>query len=207
MVQCTQACEGIVCDRFTGQIPRCMVFQFKDRDISARGVAVVGLNPGKSREAEQSHYLRSDCSYESVVSWIIENGLQRRFYSRLSDLVTAMGLRGPILWTELAKCECASGVVEPPLQTFRMCVGKYLFRELQVIPSDWPLIGVGKEAFRALAYLFSDRTVIGIPHPTGSYGNQFHGLLDGNNIHSSHRSVVADCLDTPGRVCWLTAGL
>ncbi len=46
-------------------------------------------------------------------------------------------------------------------------------RELHAVPPDWPVIGVGAEAYKALAYLEPSRTVLGVPHPTGSWGRFF----------------------------------
>jgi hypothetical protein len=48
---------------------------------------------------------------------------------------------------------------------------KIFNKELEVIPSDWPLIAVGKETFKVLAYLYPTHVIIGVPHPTGSYGH------------------------------------
>ena len=94
-----------------------------------------------------------------------------RTTSVCAKLVHALELKGPVLWTELVKCQSEPEVKELPVQTLRTCSGEFLRRELERLPENWPLFGVGWEAYKALAYLFSARTVIGVPHPTGSYGH------------------------------------
>ena len=164
LVTCTRDCEGVSCNRKPGQIPRCL---FLERGGSAKGGAiVVGVNPGRATEKERNYYVVRHSTYAATVEWF-ENegnthGREHPYYVHLRHLLRAIGLGGPIVWTELAKCESAKGVASVPLQTFRRCSGSFLQREL-AIPQiqKWPLFGVGLEAFKALAYLFPRRTVIG----------------------------------------------
>ena len=43
-------------------------------------------------------------------------------------------------------------------------------------------MAIGLEAYRATAYMFPERIVISTPHPTGSFGRQFHRLLDTESL-------------------------
>jgi hypothetical protein len=210
LVACDRSCQGIVCSRATGQIPRCLFLDADDRQ-GARGAAVVGLNPGATTTTERAHYLTHRCSYQSVMNWFFEAGLSHRYgrnhryYKRLRKLVDALGLNGPILWTELVKCETDPNFNGPPLQTFRTCTGEFLQRELGQLPDGWPLFGVGREAYKWLAYQFTKRTVIGVPHPTGSYG-QFcgpFGLFENDSLCEAVASEVRTALSGKGQALWL----
>lgn len=207
LVLCDQPCEGIVCNRKTGQIPRCMYFETENRS-GGLGAAVVGLNPGPASEVERKFYDQKGCSYASVVSWMRGDGgahfgIRHRYYHRLKDLLGGLDLHGPILWTELAKCESAEKGKLPPLSTFRNCMNSFLQGEIEAIPPDWPLFGVGREAFTALAYRFVNRIVIGVPHPTGSRGG-FRNLFDTErNLRHEVQQVAKKAFESTGAV-WLT---
>lgn len=94
------------------------------------------------------------------------------YLQRCRLVIDLLRLSGPILWSSLAKCENPEGIAGlPPLQTLRHCAQRYLRRELAAIPEDWVVLGIGWEAYRALAYLAPGRVIIGIPHPTGAAPN------------------------------------
>lgn len=110
-------------------------------------------------------------------------------------LVDQIDLRGPMLWTELAKCESTKDVRGVPLATLRTCAGRYLKREIDVLPDSWPLIAVGGEAFKALAYLHPNRVIIGVPHPTGSHGH-FARLFPDRQLLPHVRSLVGERMES-----------
>jgi hypothetical protein len=162
-------CEGIYRDQSAGVLPRCLILE--RRDEHGRGCLVTGINPGRSSDAEPAYYHRHGTSYDAVVAYWHERVRGIRYYARLRRLVDQIGLSGPILWSDLAKCENApsvDGLI--PLETLRRCNGRFLHRELAVLPAEWPILGVDLEAYKALAYMVPDRTVLGVPHPTGSRG-------------------------------------
>jgi hypothetical protein len=206
LVACRRACGGVVCRLDTGQLPRCLFLETEHRS-GARGAAIVGLNPGRSSHDERNYYLAHGCTYDATVSWFQKHGPSHPYYRHLRKLADALGLTGPILWTELAKCESAPGVKGPPLQTFRNCTRAFLQRELEVVPDEWPLLGVGAEAYKALAYRFPNRTVLGVPHPTGSRGH-FHALFKSKNGHLRKAAAMqgASALGRKGASVWLTIG-
>lgn len=172
LVKCSINCNGITNKPNLGVIPRCLFYEDKNRTES-KGCVVVGINPGKSikNKTELNFYKKNGISYSTICNFWIEHGNKYGYYSYLRDFIKCAGYTGPILWTELAKCETDKNLKFPPLQTFRICTSKYLNKELKLIPSDWPLLAVGREAHKALSYLYPKRQVIGIPHPTSSRGH------------------------------------
>ncbi|MEW5784407.1 MAG: hypothetical protein AB1767_04890 [Bacillota bacterium] len=104
----------------------------------------------------------------------------------------------------MAKCETAPGKKSLPLQALRYCGARFLYRELDVIPADWVIIAVGREAYKALAYLMPARTILGCPHPTGSHGH-FNNLFKGDTLVPEAREIVEVCLESKEPVAaWLT---
>lgn len=198
LVACTLTCEGTQRDPEHGIIPRCLVLETDGR-ANGPGVAVVGLNPGRSSEREQRFYQKNGICYQSVLDFWGESARPAKnvaYYRRLRNLMDDLGLTGPILWTELVKCESPRGE-HPPLQTCRTCMDNFLARELEEIP-DWSLVGVGREAFTALAYRYPTRTVLGVPYPTGSYGH-FPDPRKAFNIEKA----VAQLQNGQGQAIWL----
>lgn len=117
-----------------------------------------------------------------------------KYYNSLRKLVNELGFTGPILWTELVKCESETPGELPPLQTFRDCTKIFLTEELKLIPENCPLIAVGKQVYNALAYRYPSRIVIGVPLPTGSYGH-FPKLFDNSG-------KVVQTINPPFRELW-----
>lgn len=206
MVACKYQCSGIALDLRRGILPRCLILETKDRE-DGKGSVIVGINPGRSKPDEQKFYRSNGQTYEQVIAYWHEHiGYYHRYYARLRALVNELGFNGPILWTELVKCENASAVSGlPPLQTFRTCTQTYLQKELQSVPNDWPLIAVGNESYKALAYIFASRAVIGIPHPTGSYGH-YASLFDTKErLLPKVKTLTKDIVNGEGRkAVWLT---
>ncbi len=203
MVSCGLSCAGIHRDQRIGSLPRCLVLETSGRPSSA-GSAIVGINPGRATQKERDFYLARGGSYDAVVEWFKIVGVRHRYYTGLRKLVDQIGLSGPILWSELAKCEnapLATGLL--PLQTLRRCSGLYLQRELAAIPPSWPIFAVGGEAFRALAYLHPERIVIGAPHPTGAYGH-FARLFDAGSLKAAVRAQFEEAVSSSlPDVVWL----
>lgn len=178
LVNCQNCCKDIVNDPHKGVIPRCLYLEYEKR--RGRGSIVVGLNPGRSDEKERNYYKEKGTTYNAVKDFFQKERAEKHlYYIRIRGFIDLIGLSGPILWSELVKCEKRQRRIELPLDTLRTCTGKFLKKELEVMPDDWPIIGVGREAYKACSYLFPDRTVIGIPHPTGSHG-QFSSILTKN---------------------------
>lgn len=192
LVECDWSCEGICNDPSRGVLPRCMFLENETSD--ERGCIVVGLNPGRAPEVERDYYLSNGRTYQSTVNFWNERSARIPYYARLRGFSELLGLAGPILWTELAKCESAAdGPTMPAIQTLRRCAGRYLDREIEAMPPDWPVLAIGQDAFRALAFMSPQRIVVGIPHPTGSRGH-FSGLVsslrDGGSGLAATRAIL-----------------
>lgn len=177
MVNCSRNCPGISLKQKEGILPRCLILETRENADLNNGCVIVGINPGHCKADEREYYLEKGTSYESILMYWERTISEREYYKALRKFAGELGLTGSILWTELVKCENKQGLRELSLQTFRNCTMKYLSRELSVIPDNWLLIAVGKETYHALVYLYPGRTLIGIPHPTGSYGH-FKKLFD-----------------------------
>jgi hypothetical protein len=153
----------------------------------------VGLNPGTSKAAEREFYLKHGITYDRVKErrTLIDG---RPYFVRTRSVIDQLGITGPIVWSNLAKCENESdreGL--PPLQTLRHCTRRFLARELHESPRDWAVLGIGWEAYRALAYLVPERTVIGIPHPTGGY-RDFRKMLETKYLRREIKNRALDAL-------------
>lgn len=198
MVQCNEGCEGVGCNQKKGILPRCLYLQ--DRP-GKKGSVVVGLNPGRSRKKERDYYCENCGTYAVVRDGLADQIKYVRYYMNMTKFLAALGREGPILWTELAKCENEKGFRGLlPLQTFRTCTSKYLHRELEPVSRDWPIFGAGREAFKALAYKFPDRIVIGVPHPN-SHG-QFARLFAHHRLYRKLKQEVDLALEARKAV-WL----
>ena len=183
LVKCSDGCVGICREQKAGILPRGL---YVDRPTSTgRGCLVIGLNPGKSFEI----------TYDRVKEFYASSRFA--YFTKARRVVDELGLTGPIVWSNLAKCENARGQKElPPIQTMRHCYGRFLRRELETIPREWPALALGRDVFLALAYLVPERAVIGIPHPTGA--RSFHTLFkqDGT-LRDDLRDRAADALSAP----------
>jgi len=172
--------DDLECNLSEGIIPRGLIYEEDNRNINAVGCVMVGLNPGKATKKEQDFFKSEPLSYERFLLYWKENILQHPYYKRLRKLADELEFDGPILWTELVKCQGKENG-QLTVQTIRDDINKYLFPELENIPANWPLFGIGNQAFEILSYRFPDRLVLGIPHPTGSYG-LFPKLFEGQKI-------------------------
>jgi hypothetical protein len=178
LTRCEKNCDGVVRDRKKGIIPRTLIFEADGRR-QGTGCAIVGINPGRSGEREQRCCRESSGTYDGMVRYWNEVLRSWKYYKRLRGLADGLGVKGPILWTNLVKCENSAKEGLPPQQTLRVCAREYLVEELKSLPGNWPFIAAGREAYKALAYLFPERSVAGVPHPTGSHG-RFQALFHEN---------------------------
>ena len=143
------------------------------------GVTVCGLNPGSPQKKEMEDYrdkfIQGTLTYAVIQGYWEKHLRHHPYLEGARRLVRCLGFRGPILWTNVAKCEREdlerriSFDTNP--QTFRFCADRFLRHEIKACPEDWPIIANGKDAFVAVSYMFPERLIIGIPHPTGAHPN------------------------------------
>jgi hypothetical protein len=178
LVSCTINCVDISNIPSQGIIPRALFLEEKNRKGEI-GCVMVGINPGPCaiNSPEANYYLKNGVNYNSVVGYFQECGSVYKYYRHLRDFINCMGLTGPILWTELVKCQCASGTKHLSLNTSRICANEYLKKEIDIVPENWPIIAAGSEPYNLLKYIFLTRPVLGIPHTNtrGEFPNMFEG--------------------------------
>lgn len=185
---CPLQCDGIVNSHAEGIIPRCLALE--DR-IGDGGAVIVGPNPGRSTSAQKTALRNSeDNAYSKWRSiWEVAS-LHNDYYTRLRELLAALKITGPILWTELVKCE-----KEPkttlPVQTLRTCAHRYLQREIALVPKEWPILAIGKGVFNDVSFIAAARGVVGVPHPTSSKG-AFIKLFREGALHPTAAAQIKD---------------
>ena len=175
----------LVCDQSKGIIPRGLIFEDDDRDLNAVGSVIVGLNPGTAKEDERLYYKelydKGELKYQEFINFWKGKFRNWKYHNRLRSVSDKLGLRGPILWTELVKCQSKKqGILR--VQTVRDDIHKYLLKEIANIPESWPLIAGGDKAYEILSYSFPNRLVIGVPHPTGTYGDHWLNHINSNSV-------------------------
>jgi hypothetical protein len=173
---CDNLCSSkeMVCNRESGQIPRCLFFEYEGRKLDQKGCVVVGLNPGTADHAEKEFHkdllAHGQLIYNHILNRFLKLGYKGNFYGPIRDFLNSCKIEGPILWTEVAHCETTlTGKRPKPVPPSRLstsiCSRLYLSEELKAIPEDWLIIAVGKDAFEILLPMCPTKTLIGIPHP------------------------------------------
>ena len=201
LVVCPDNCAGIWLDPSKGILPRSL---FLERpEATGRGCLAVGLNPGTSSARERAFYLESKISHDRLMMYRASIAAIP-YLARARSIIDQLGLSGPILWSNLAKCENESGRKGlPPLQTLRHCTRRFLMRELRAAPTAWAVLGIGWEAYPALAYLVPERAVVGIPHPTGGY-RDFRKMLEKGQLRKEIKDRASRGLCPPEQgAVWL----
>ena len=208
LVACRLKCPGINLDPAKGIPPRCLYYETDNRS-NELGVAIVGINPGIAKKHEMQYFLQNGTSYKQITKYWHNNLKERsKYYNELRNLVNQLGFAGNILWTELVKCQKIHNgrrfTIRNYPETFRACTKQYLQNEIKFIPKSWPLIAVGGETYRALAYLFIDRPIIGVPHPTGSYGH-YRNMFSNRKLKKRFHISLNDIWDgSSGKAIWLS---
>ncbi len=202
LVGCRENYEGITRDPQKGIIPRGMILEEGENGDESEGCIASGINPGIANKWEMEKYKEQTISYERTLTLWKAQIKDVSYYSNLRSLIRKLGYSGPILWTDLAKCQSTGLKRYPPVETFRRCCNKFLSRELAILPAieKWDIIAVGREPYIALSYLYPHRTVIGLTHPA-AYGdfsriNRKADRLRGKLSQFKYKSVwLRDLLD------------
>ncbi len=168
LVSCNLNCEGANNNPRRGVIPRCLILE---RRQGKKKCIVVGLNPGKCKRGEKEYYLKYSQTYDSVKSYFFESNLKNlAYFKRIRDLISILRYKGDILWTDLAKCECFEKNGSLPIQTLRVCINRFLRKEVKLFKAP-TIFALGNVAFNFCALSFPSHFIIGLAHPTGAYGN------------------------------------
>ena len=188
-------CPDLVYNPSKGIIPKGPIFEYEGRDLDGMGSIIVGLNPGPSGKGkgernkfEKLFNQKGELSYKDYLNyWEKYISNKHDYFKKLRNLADELELRGPILWTNLVKCESKKrGVLS--VQTIRGDIYKYLFKEISIIPSGTLLIGAGEEAYKILSYRFPNRLVIGVPHPS-SWGRNWLNNTNNEKIRELKRII------------------
>lgn len=198
MVKCSETCVGVERDPTAGIPPRGLMLETIDR-TGDRGCVIVGTNPGTILEDEQAFYRRNGPpTYERLRTYFIDALRCYKHYVPPRTFVTErLGLLGPILWTDMAKCHWIRDTAKGPSGkarwgTLKKCGGIFLSSELSVVPQEWswPVIALGNDAFRHVTRL-PDRLVIGVVHPQAWHGG-FLRLLRNNEVGKRLHRLFAE---------------
>ncbi len=166
LVKCDYKCKGVINDKVLGIIPRGLIYEHEGRDSKRPGVIIIGINPGKSNQDERDFYQNNNQDYAACYKIWKDRNFQ--YHKKARELLTNLGFKGDIVWTDLAKCECDNrGRV--PLQTLRVCIDHFLEKEIRAVGQNFTIIALGNIAFDFCALRFPKRLVIGLPHPTGAW--------------------------------------
>lgn len=168
LVRCNFNCDGINNNPNKGIIPRCLILEKRN---GKNNCIVVGLNPGKCNEKERQYYIKNSIKYSSILRYFLESNLHNApYFKRTRDLISGLNFNGDILWTDLAKCECLGQNGSIPIQTLRVCINRFLRKEIEIFKCS-TIFALGNDAYRFCALSFPNHFIVGIPHPSGSYGN------------------------------------
>lgn len=168
LVRCNLKCDGVSNNPKRGIIPRGLVLEKRK---GKHNCIVVGLNPGKCKKEEKKYYHKEGVKSDSFSRYFFESRLnERRYYKRTRDLITLLGFDGDILWTDLAKCECRGKNGRLPIQTLRVCINRFLKKEIKNFKST-TIFTLGNRAFDFCSLSFPNHFIVGVPHPSGSYGD------------------------------------
>lgn len=131
LVNCNLHCPGITREPERGIIPRTLIHEKRNGNNK---IIVVGLNPGKAFKGEPEYYLSCGCSYQSLKDYFEKVLKSKDYFKKTKELISCLGYDGDIFWTNLVKCECSgkNGNLYP--QTKRVCIKKYLRKEIPKFP-------------------------------------------------------------------------
>jgi len=209
LVKCPERCEGIVNSPLDFIPPRCLYLEPKG--ATTIDCVVIGMNPGKIDEKnKETKYYRENCTRELDYSVLYDyrsdrndaksKGHTNNRFIRTFLNTTKLIPNDSILWTELCKCQSTEG--EPPLQTYRKCMSKYLNHELALVKKDTPLICAGKTVYRAMAFRYTEKAVIGIPLPS-SRGNDLRRLINDDKTMENALNFILEAIENKKAV-WIS---
>ena len=193
LVRCDMHCDGIKRDPQQGIIPRTLILEPR----KGKGTCImVGLNPGKCNPKERNYFLDNGIKFASIAGFFNSELHDRRYFKRMRILVSTLGFKGDILWTNLAKCECSGKNGDVPMQTLRVCINRFLRKEIDVFRSS-TIFALGNMAFQFCALSFPEHFIVGIPHPA-SHGDFVNLQKKINANLAPYLAAIAEKRDTDG---------
>jgi len=172
LVKCGRECGGITNCPTERIIPRGLILEYENRAAEG-GVIVVGINP-KNAPCEAKEYKSKVISYDVCVKFWNKYRIADPYHKPIREIVDSLGLRGPILWTELVKCENEKGKKGLQINTIQTCADLFLRKEVD-LAERWPIVTIGKYPYCYCISEFQDRTIIGLYHPEYPLGTKIVG--------------------------------
>ena len=169
-IHCDLKCEGVSADINNGILPRGLYFE--ERNANKDGCAIIGMNPGKACVAEQQKY-NAKTTYQEMDNLWNSRIKGFSYFRRAVKIVDNLGISGSIIWTDHVKCPSEKGTRDIPDQTYQACTDKFLTRELDLVPGNWPIIALSRDSFNRMSAIISNRLVIGIYHPAPAHNSGY----------------------------------
>ena len=194
LVKCNLRCEGINNKPKSGIIPRGLILEPRE---GTKSCVIVGLNPFEGKKDERNYYLEKGITYASIRGYFHDSNLKNKsYYKKTREMISLLGFDGDILWTDLVKCELVSKKGKLPVSTFRVCINRFLRKEIELFKNS-TIIALGNDSFKFCALSFPNHFIIGLPHPNAR--GDFYDLkrkIDKNNRHFTHE--ISDIKDNNG---------
>lgn len=171
LVGCKMNCVGIEKKLEKGIIPRCLVLEQRK---TGKGAIVVGLNPGKCPEEEREFFIKHSNDHKAFEKYFFQKISNISYFKRARNILSLLGYKGDILWTDLVKCQCEGKNGILPIQTMRVCISKFFKKEIENIFPKYTIFALGNKAFEFCSLSFPKHFVIGLPHTSGSFGTFVH---------------------------------
>lgn len=192
---CNETCTGTTRVLGDGHMPRCLFVDRGDGDFT-RGAVAIGEAPAGVRDDESEFILsrvlddrrilptdqvRRSARVGEYIRWVEAEVLAREpYYVMMRAALTAFGHTGPVLWTDVVKCDIDKALPEDSRFAFggarsravkERCAMTHLRQELALVDPSWPIFGsTGAARFvdrhRDLLGVASDRRVVALPHPS-----------------------------------------
>lgn len=167
LIGCKMKCGGVVNSPTMGIIPRCLVLE---RRGAGKGAIVVGLNPGKCGSEGRKYFIEHKNDFKAFKKYFFLKLRNVSYFKRARNILSLLGFRGDILWTNLVKCQCIgkNGII--PVQTMRVCISKFFKKEIESVFPKYTIFALGNRSFEFCSLSFPSHLVIGLPHTSGSFG-------------------------------------
>jgi hypothetical protein len=207
MVKCRKQCKGVTHNLKEGIIPRCLWFDTYKKKNN-KGCIVVGINPGIPKNKDAQLFFKNEVTlYDKQVKWLKNLTYPYKgtsnYYTKLVNFIRKLlKIKGPILWTELVKCQLKRKGGKLLKDTIRICMKKFLKKELEIIPRKWPIIAIGSKSYQEIQD--SNHLVIGIPHSTGPYANKLFDKLCKRKNNTKLKRIKELIKLSNKNTCWYT---
>lgn len=195
LIGCRMDCAGIVNKPEKGIVPRCLVLEQRN---GGKGAIVVGLNPGKCPKEEMQFFMDNKNDPKAFEKYFFQKIKNISYFKRARNILSLLGYKGDILWTDLVKCQCSGENGILPVQTMRVCISKFFKKEIENVFPKYTIFALGNKAFEFCALSFPNHLVVGLPHTSGSYGTFVHLYLKVDKNPDKFKKIISVKKDKNG---------